>query len=164
MPVRVTDVSGRAFRAFVRTSGLFRGLMEPYFLRFGISGAQWGVLRALQRAEAEGLTGLRLGDLGRRLLVKPPSVTSVVDRLERSGLVARREVAADQRVRQVVLTGAGRELVGRVLEHHPARVRGVMGGLSREEQQELSRLMEKLGLHLEGFREEGTEAQRLLER
>jgi hypothetical protein len=36
----------------------------------------------------------------------------------------------------------------------------VMGGLSREEQQELNRLMEKLALHLEGFREEGAAALR----
>ena len=63
--------------------------MQPYFARFGISGAQWGVLRQLHLAEQEGLAGLRQTDLSERLLVRPPSVTGVVDRLERVGYVQR---------------------------------------------------------------------------
>src|SRR5512133_1781280 len=96
-----SDVSESALRSFVRASGLFRNRIDPYFARFGISAAQWGVLRALQRAEDEGLEGLRLTDLGRRLLVRPPSVTSVVDRLERVGVVARTAAKGELRARQV---------------------------------------------------------------
>jgi hypothetical protein len=44
--------------------GLLRQVMEPYFARFGISGSQWGILRALQGAEAKGEVSLRLTDLG----------------------------------------------------------------------------------------------------
>ena len=43
----------------VRTRGLLDRVMQPYFVRFGITASQWGVLRALHRAEAEGLPGLR---------------------------------------------------------------------------------------------------------
>src|SRR5437588_12552015 len=76
-------------RALLRTLGLLKRVMEPYFARFGISGSQWAVLRTLLRAEAEGRKQLRLTDLGNRLLIRPPSVTGVVDRLQRMGLVAR---------------------------------------------------------------------------
>jgi len=123
--------------------------MEPYFARYGISGPQWGVLRALQRAEAEGMDGLQLGKLGQRLLVRPPSVTAIVDRLERSGLVARRPDPTDQRAKQVALTTAGRELVARVLVGHPAQIRRIMAGLSPTEQQTFCQLMERLATHLE---------------
>ena len=49
----------RAFRQLIRTFGLIERVMQPYFAQFGISGAQWGVLRNLHRAEVEGLRGLR---------------------------------------------------------------------------------------------------------
>jgi DNA-binding MarR family transcriptional regulator len=144
-----SDISELAFRAFIRAYGLFRNKMDPYFARFGISGAQWGILRALHRAEGESLDGLRLKDLGHRLLVKPPSVTSIVDRLERLGFVSRRAAADDQRAKLVTLTPAGRDLATHVLERHPAQIRAILGGLTEGEQRELHDLMEKLASYLE---------------
>jgi DNA-binding MarR family transcriptional regulator len=137
-----------AFRELIRIFGLLERQMNPYFARFGISGAQWGVLRQLHRAEQEGITGLRLTDLSDRLLVRPPSVTGVVDRLERSGLVQRDSVSTDLRAKQVRLTTRGRAVVERVLEVHPSQIDRVMSGLNQKEQGELGRLLYKLRLHL----------------
>jgi DNA-binding MarR family transcriptional regulator len=138
-----------AFRAFVRASGLFRNVMTPYFAQFGLSGSQWGVLRALDRAESEGHDRLRLTDLGRRLLVRVPSVSGVVDRLARLGLVKRVRATTDRREKRVVLTRAGRKLVRRVLRRHPAQIRKILGGLDRGEVVLLRRLMERIAAHLE---------------
>src|SRR4051794_15867202 len=103
------------FRSLVLTIGAFKRVMEPYFARFGIGGSQWGVLRNLYRAEEEGVPSLRLTDLSGRLIIRPPSVTEVVNRLQRMGLVKRAEVSGDQRAKHVCLTRAGRKLVRRVL-------------------------------------------------
>src|SRR5437868_1116668 len=95
-PVLTTErPTENAFREMIRTFGLAERIMQPYFARFGISGAQWGVLRNLHRAEQEGLPGMRLTDLGERLLIRPPSVTGVVDRLERAQLVVRKGSPTD---------------------------------------------------------------------
>src|SRR5271157_2723712 len=99
-----TRPTENAFRELIRTFGLAERVMHPYFARFGISASQWGLLRNLHRAEQEGQPGLRLTELSNRLLVRPPSVTGVVDRLERAGLVVRHESAADLRAKQVGLT------------------------------------------------------------
>src|SRR5947207_13806955 len=104
-PVTATD---SPLRELIRTFGLIERVMQPYFARFGISGSQWGVLRNLHRASTEGLPGLRLTDLSERLLIRPPSVTGVVDRLERAGLVVRDSSPTDLRVKQVALTDKGR--------------------------------------------------------
>jgi DNA-binding MarR family transcriptional regulator len=136
------------FRELIRLYGLLERQMQPYFARFGISGAQWGVLRQLHRAEQEGLLGLRLTDLSDRLLVRPPSVTGVVDRLERVGLVQRDAVSSDLRAKCVSLTAHGRETVELILEVHPAQIERVMGGLNAKEQAELGRLLFKLRLYL----------------
>lgn len=142
--------SDAAFRSLLKTLGLLKRVMEPYFSRFGISGAQWGVLVTLHRCEVEeGRAALRLTDLGDRLIVRPPSVTGVVDRLHRMGLVARTASAYDHRAKDVSLTPAGRDMVGRILEHHPAQVRRAFDGLSGAEQGEFQRLLESLSSHLE---------------
>src|SRR3984893_16275138 len=107
-----------AFRELIRTFGLAERVMQPYFARFGISGAQWGVLRNLHRAEQEGQPGLRLTDLRRRMLIRPPSVTGIADRLEKVGLIVRRASATDGRSKQVALTEKGRRLVEKILTVH----------------------------------------------
>ena len=137
------------FRSLIRTYGLVKRVMEPYFARFGISGSQWAVLRTLHRAENEGVSSLRLTDLGERLLVRPPSVTSVVDRLSRLGLVLRNASSKDLRAKHVHLTVGGRELVDRVLEGHHDRVRAIFSRLSMEEQEELHDMLDRLGGEME---------------
>jgi DNA-binding MarR family transcriptional regulator len=139
----------------LRTIGLLERVMQPYFARFGITGAQWGVLRNLHRAEQEGLPGLRLTDLSERLVIRPPSVHGVVDRLERFRLVSRGGTPTDLRAKQVSLTLKGRSLVQEVLAVHEAQIKMVMGGLSPDEQTELHRLLQVLGKHLEAVLEDG---------
>ena len=151
MPQDHGKCTEQAFRAFVRTTGLFRNRMDPYFAKFGISASQWGALRALQRAEGEGLHGLRLTDLGQRLLVKAPSISGVVDRLERAGLVTREASSQDLRAKRVSLTADGRKLLERVLQEHPRQIKTIMAGLSGREQEQLLHLMRRLGEHLESL-------------
>src|SRR5436853_4320989 len=115
-----------ALREMIRVFGLVEKVMQPYFARFGISGAQWGVMRNLHRAEQDGLPGLRLTDLSERLLIRPPSVTGVVDRLERAGLVNRGGSTIDLRAKLVSLSSAGRELMERVLQGHGQQIARVM--------------------------------------
>src|SRR5205823_5102159 len=129
------------FRELIRTIGLLERVQQHYFARFGISGAQWGVLRNLHRAEGEGLAGLRLTDLSERLLVRPPSVTGVVDRLERAGLVVRDGSPTDLRAKRVALTDRGRQLVERVLGVHGGQIETVLGCLSAKERGEFHRLL-----------------------
>jgi DNA-binding MarR family transcriptional regulator len=135
-------------RQLIRTFGLLERVMQPYFARFGISGAQWGVLRNLHRAEQEGQMGLRLTDLSQRMLVRPPSVTGIADRLEKAGLIVRRASAIDGRAKQVALTDKGRHLVEQVLEVHVAQVARVMSGLDSDEQDQLEHLLMRVAERL----------------
>lgn len=63
-----------------------------------------------------------MSDLAELILLSRSAVTRLVDRLEREGLVARRECEADKRGTFVVLTARGREAVRRVA---PVHLRGV---------------------------------------
>ena len=148
----------RAFRRLVRTCGLLERVMHPYFAQFGISGAQWGVLRTLHRAEDAGEPSLRLTDLSRRMLIRPPSVTGLVDRLEKVGLIRRCSSRDDLRVKKIALTQAGRELVQRILRGHSAQQARILSPLDEAEQEELDRMLARLVEHMELMADGASEA------
>ena len=148
-----TERAEVAFRELVRVFGLLERIMQPYFSHYGISGSQWGVLRALHSAHVEGQPALRLTDLSDRLLVRPPSVTGVIDRLQRMGLVTRDRSTTDLRAKQVRLTDPGRELVERIQQLHPRQISSLMAGMDSAEQKLFHRLLARMSRHLETMAE-----------
>lgn len=136
------------FRSMLECIGLLRRVMHPYFDAFGISASQWAVLRVLYVAEENGLGRLRLVELGERLLIRPPSVTGVVERLEQDGLVIRTPSKQDQRAKEVGLTDKGRHLAEDVLQHHGEQIGTVLDGLETAEQSHLQKTMNRLSTHL----------------
>src|SRR5262249_18407456 len=140
-----------ALDELLRTFGLVERALQPFYTRFGISGAQWGVLRTLYQAEQEGQAGLRLTDLSQRLLLRPPSVTGLIDRLERSDLVRRSVWATDLRAHPIRLTRAGRRLVQQILAEHEGQMHVVLEGLNANDQTELTRLLAAWRLYLQGL-------------
>ena len=107
---------------------------------FGITESQFGVLEALLH-----LGPLSQGQLSHKILRSGSNLTTVVDNLERDGLVARVRDEADRRVQIVHLTEKGRCLVARAFPEHVERVAGLMRTLTCDEQRELGRMCRKLG-------------------
>ena len=68
-------------------------------------GLSFGKIRALRRIAARPMT---MGELAALLGMDPPNLTTVVDDLERSGLVERQAHPTDRRVKLVVATPRAR--------------------------------------------------------
>ncbi|MDB4889075.1 MAG: putative MarR family transcriptional protein [Gemmatimonadetes bacterium] len=107
---------------------------------FGITESQFAVLEVLHH-----LGPLSQGQICHKILRSGSNVTTVVDNLERDGLVRRDRDEADRRVQIVTLTEQGRSLIVDAFPTHVARVTTLMGVLSTVEQKELSRICRKLG-------------------
>jgi DNA-binding MarR family transcriptional regulator len=84
---------------------------------------------------------LTVGQLAEMLRVSNPSVSSVLDRLEEHGLVARRRDADDRRLVHVLLTPQGAEDAAEAAGFRRAAAQQV---LSRFEQDELEALLKVL--------------------
>jgi len=123
-----------------RASGTIDARLAANLARFGLTSGQLGVIEALMH-----LGPLSQGELGRKLLRSGGNVTTVIDNLERRGLVARRRNPEDRRVVTVELTATGARLIGRVFPLHARAVAQAMGALTPAEQIELGRLCRKLG-------------------
>ncbi len=134
----------RTFRSLIRAMGLMHRAMAPFFAGYGITASQWVVCRILLSHEEETAGALRLTDLGDRLLIRPPSVTGVVRRLQSEGYIKIGASDDDARVKRVRLTPKGRALTRRVRQAHAAQVQSVLGGLKEIEQAELLRLLVRL--------------------
>ncbi len=77
------------------------------------TGVSFGRMRALRRIAARPLSMRQLAGL---LGMDPPNLTTVVDDLERSGLVRREGHPTDRRIKLVVATPEGAELARRAEE------------------------------------------------
>jgi len=80
-------------------------------------------------------------ELARRLGLTSPSVTSLLDRLEAAGLVARRRHPADRRSVLVELTEAGEELLLASFEQFSEDVAAAVRSASPEHVRELGELL-----------------------
>jgi len=108
-----------------------------------VTMAQMKVLMLLREHGA-----MRVGVLAGRLTVSTPTITGVVDRLVREGLVQRADDPSDRRVVLNVLTAKGGQLMEGLQQRGDAELQRVAGALSAEEQtaiaQSLMRLDEAL--------------------
>lgn len=125
----------------MRASGTVSArLLAPLQKEHGITESQLGVLEALLH-----LGPMTQSRLCGKLLKSGSNLTTVLDNLERDGLVRRERDAADRRVQVVHLTDKGTSLITEVLPVHVQRVEDALSVLTEEEQRELGRLCRKLG-------------------
>jgi DNA-binding MarR family transcriptional regulator len=105
-----------------------------FFRRWDLSPSQFNVLN-LACDKPDGLTQ---SQLSRELLMHRSNLTGLVDRLEARGLARRRQLEGDRRAHRVVLTAAGRKLLGRILPEYYAAAEEVWGPVSERRANELS--------------------------
>lgn len=128
-------VLARAYDAVSRHSAADIG-------RYGLTQGEFGILEALYHRGP-----MLLGEVQRRILVSSGGITYLVDRLEKRGLVERRECAEDRRARYAALTGEGEALIARIFPEHASCIERVLAGLPVEEQRAAVDLLRRLGRH-----------------
>jgi MarR family 2-MHQ and catechol resistance regulon transcriptional repressor len=82
-----------------------------------------------------------LSEVQRRILVSSGGITYLVDRLEKRGLVERRDCPGDRRARLAALTEDGQSLVAHIFPAHASMIRDALSGLGVEEKEEAARLL-----------------------
>jgi MarR family 2-MHQ and catechol resistance regulon transcriptional repressor len=138
----------RALDAYIKLTRAVSSLgarLGPGLAAAGLTPTQLGVLEAL----------LHLGPLGQRvlgdkLLMSGGNITTVVDNLERRGLVRRERSSDDRRNVTVHLTAEGRQLISKAFPGHVRAIVEAFSALTAAEQETLGRLAKKLGLSQPG--------------
>jgi|SRR5689334_25350363 len=114
---------------------------ECHIHRLGIGFSDFAVLEVLLH---KGPTPVNA--IGSLVRLTSGSITTAVDRLERKGLVERRNDPEDRRARVVHLTPSGRKLISCAFADHEAAMDKATSGLTPEERGQAAALLKKLGL------------------
>ena len=91
-------------------------------------------------------TGIAPSDLAEKVGVTRATISNMLQRLERDGLVVIRPAADDGRGKIVFMTEEGAAFMEKILPPHHLRVTRLMEKLSEPEQKELIYLLKKLAL------------------
>jgi MarR family transcriptional regulator, organic hydroperoxide resistance regulator len=116
-----------------------RRITKELARRADLTGPQLTVVKLLEQ-----IGGLSLSELSERIRAQNSTVTGIIDRMEREGLVTRERSKEDRRVVYIRLTAKGRELA-RDIPVEPMEVfRSALETLSAQEMRELMRIMTKV--------------------
>jgi len=88
---------------------------------------------------------LTIGEIQSKVPLALGSMTAVVDRLERRGLIVRTPSPADRRAKVLKLSPKGRAAVEEAFRRHAADLESAMAVLTRREKRQLRALLKKLG-------------------
>jgi MarR family 2-MHQ and catechol resistance regulon transcriptional repressor len=130
-----------AYIALMRAAESVTARAHGHLASAKLTLGQFGALEALHH-----LGPLRTTDLARKLLRSPGNMTTVLDNLERSGLIRREQKTSDRRCTMVSITARGTALMSEIFPRHVAAMVRELGVLSQREQEELRRLCRKLGV------------------
>lgn len=131
----LTELSETIFALYAQG----RRMNQRLAAQHGLTAQQLAALSLLAHA---GPTSL--GELGERMRTGASTLTGIVDRMEREGIVARERSAEDRRVWRVTLTARGKALAAQVETTPGGVVREALSALAPAERRELGRLLGKL--------------------
>lgn len=132
----VDPLSYRVFQAFMRALHLHGQLMVRTLAEEGTHPGQAVCLRILATHD-----GISQRDLAHSLHVAPPTVTTMLQRMERAGVIERRPDEADQRVTRVQLTAQGRRLEESLRAIFARYISQALDSMSEEDRRQLERLL-----------------------
>ncbi|MFZ7104256.1 MAG: MarR family winged helix-turn-helix transcriptional regulator [Peptococcaceae bacterium] len=112
-------------------------------LELNISQAQYHVLRILDDLGAVSMT-----EISKLLFRGKSNLTTLIDRMEKAGLVKRQADEEDRRVLKIEMTPLGQEIHDQVAKLHRSFLVDLFSSLTEEEIKQLNDLLKKLGKSL----------------
>jgi DNA-binding MarR family transcriptional regulator len=138
-------MSKRRLKMWIRLLGVARAseshLREYLRVQHDTTLPRFDVMAALYRRR----DGVTMSELSRMLLVSNGNATTVVDRLEKDGLVLRRASETDRRTVFVALTPDGAAQFETYAAAHEAEVSKLFAGLSDSDLDSLTDILKRMG-------------------
>ena len=129
---------------FVRLRRALRREFDCRTTGLGITGPQFQVLNRLWEGD-----GILASALASEVFTDPGTLSGLLDRLERRGLIRRARCAADRRTVEIFLTDAGRELEKPLEQIVSAMNEKALQKLTTAERTTLFGLLERVGVNLD---------------
>ena len=122
---------------------LLRKLIDRRLQPLGLSRAQWSILAILSNQE-----GLSQSQISSKLEIEKSTAGRLIDQVEKSGWIERRPIVGDRRVWGIYLTNQARQLLAQVETVILHSRTEMLNGLSAEQQQSLSEMLQTVKSNL----------------
>ena len=136
------ELSLKLFIVLSRAHRKINDLANKSIAEFKLNPTEFAVLELLYHKGNQPLQ-----HIGEKILIASGSITYVVDKLEKKGLVVRNPCSADRRVIYAEITESGHKLMQEIFPLHEKFLNEQMSDLSNEEKNFLIHLLKKIGYH-----------------
>ena len=130
----------------LRVSQLVRLRFSDWLAQYELNDVRYGLLAALADA---GEIGCSQSELAERLFQSESNVSTLIERMQKDGLVLRLRSEADRRKRVILISPAGRESLVRVDAARPDLSSQILNGVNDDEGLVLHELLRRMGARLE---------------
>lgn len=137
----------QALLQLLRTAETLWNTSRLFFERWNLSPSQFNVLNLLH-LNPDGCTQI---ELSRLLIMHRSNITGLVDRLEKRGLLQRKDNPKDRRAYKVTLTSAGKKLIGKILPDYYQAAENVWDKFPEARTRQLVGDLQKLSNNLDRF-------------
>ena len=124
-----------------RTVESIEKALEEQVSNHGLSLTEFAILEVLHHKGPQ-----PIGEIGDKVLLTSGSMTYVIDKLQKRGLLTRRKCTEDRRVLYAELTEKGAEKMERVFPEHAELITELMAAIPVEEQNRVADALKQIGL------------------
>lgn len=134
------NISLKAFVVLMKASKSIEERIKRDIKRYGVSTTEFTILEALYHKGQ--LTVQQICDA---VLINSGSMTYVIDKLQKRGLLKRFPSQQDRRVVQVQITDEGKEVMDEIFPKHQAVIEEIFTDIEPEDKQKLVDLLKTVG-------------------
>ncbi len=129
----------RTLRSLAECFQAFEAYSGAHVRSLGLTGAQFDIVATLGNTP-----GMTCKELARKTLITKGTLTGVLDRLEKRGLISRSATDADRRQVFIALTAQGNRVFDRVFPAHVSHLKCAFTALSPRELDQAADLLDRL--------------------
>lgn len=133
----------QSLKLFIVLSRAYRAVSDQVnksIHSFGVNPTEFAVLELLYHKGDQPLQ-----QIGEKILLASGSITYVIDKLEKKGLIVRKACEKDRRVTYASITEKGKTFIENVFPQHEQTIHETLAGLTAEEKEQAISLLKKLG-------------------
>jgi MarR family transcriptional regulator for hemolysin len=143
-PRKLYDVDSAPTALLGRLTRRLRYRVDARLEQYGVTGVQWNLLARLANED-----GLSQTTLQHRMGIEGATLTNIVQRLQRDGLIVRTADSEDRRRQRVWLTDKSRLLLPQIARQIERHRREVQRGLTEADLATLAALLRRIEENLE---------------
>ena len=136
------DNALKAFTVLYRATSATQEVVRKDVQQYDLNVTEFAVLELLYH---KGEQPIQM--IGKKVLIASSSITYVIDKLEKKGLVQRTACPTDRRVIFASLTDTGQSLMMQIFPQHEQKIAHIFEVLNEHELETLIQYLKRVGLH-----------------